>query len=96
MQSSISGGIEGKNYDGSVFFVHLFVRTWFSSLIEHLDKICRNSGHITIATEYEPHCEKNSFLHMRKQRRRSDREADQHLCFRYTDSAIPKSEISSL
>ena len=33
---------------------------------------------------------------MRKQRRRS---ADQHICFRYTDSTIPlpsKSEISSL
>ena len=34
---------------------------------------------------YEPRHEKTGFLHMRKQRR-SDREADQRLCFRYTDS----------
>ena len=48
------------------------------------------------------HHGKNGFLHMQKQRRRSAslfREADQRLCFRYTDSTIPllpKSEISSL
>ena len=51
---------------------------------------------------YEPLCEKTGFLHMRKQRRRlasRNREADQRLCFRYTDSTIPllpKSKISSL
>ena len=50
---------------------------------------------------FEPRPEKTGFLHMRKQRRRSARgnsEADQRLCFRYTDSTIPhlpKSEISS-
>ena len=52
----------------------------------------------------EPCREKTGFLHnMRKQRRtdqlRGNREADQRLCFRYTDSRIPllpKSEISSL
>ena len=53
----------------------------------------------------EPRREKTSFLYMRKQRRRSasrlsvNREADQRLCLRYTDSTIPllpKSEISSL
>ena len=47
---------------------------------------------------YEPHHEKTGFLHMRKQRCRSNSEADQHLCFHYTDSTIcllPKSEISS-
>ena len=49
----------------------------------------------------EPHREKTGLLPMRKQRRRSasargNREADQRLCFRYTDSTIPlllKSEI---
>ena len=50
----------------------------------------------------EPPHGKTNNLHMRKQRRRSasrlHREADQRLCFRYTDSTIPlllKSEISS-
>ena len=49
----------------------------------------------------EPHREKTGLLHMRKQRRRSacgNRKADQHPCFRYTDSTIPllpKFEISS-
>ena len=46
----------------------------------------------------EPRYEKTGFLHMRKQRR-SNREADQRLCFRYTDSTIhllPKYEISSI
>ena len=41
---------------------------------------------------YEPRYEKTGFLHMRIQRRRSasrNREADQRLCFRYTDSTIP-------
>ena len=51
-----------------------------------------------------PH-EKINNLHMRKHRRRSasradrgNREADQRLCFRYTDSTLPllpESEISS-
>ena len=44
---------------------------------------------------YEPHYEKTNNLHMRKQRR----EADQRLCLRYTDTAIPllsKSKISSI
>ena len=52
---------------------------------------------------YEPRYEKTGFLHKRKQRRRSasrlHREADQRLCFRYTDCTIPllpKSEILSL
>ena len=47
---------------------------------------------------YELHREKTGILPMRKQRRRSAREADQRLCFRYTDSTLPlllKSEISS-
>ena len=39
---------------------------------------------------YEPRHEKTGFLHMPKQRRRSaSPEADQRLCFRYTDSTIP-------
>ena len=38
----------------------------------------------------EPHYEKTGFWHMRTQRRRSGtREADQRLCFHYTDSTIP-------
>ena len=49
----------------------------------------------------EPRHEKTGFLHMRKKdadQLRGNREADQRLCFRYTDSTIPllfKSEISS-
>ena len=41
---------------------------------------------------FQPRHEKTNILHMRKQRRRSvsrNREADQRLCFRYTDSTIP-------
>ena len=55
-----------------------------------------------VGFSFEPRREKTGFMHMRKQRRRSAsryREADQRLCFRYTDSTIPllpKSEISSL
>ena len=54
---------------------------------------------LVYVTIIEPRREKTGFLHMRKQRRRSAsryREADQRLCFRYTDSTIPvlpKSEI---
>ena len=57
---------------------------------------------IEVPCTYEPRREKTDFSHMRKQRRRSacgNREADQRLCFRYTDSTIPqlpKSEILSL
>ena len=48
----------------------------------------------------KPRREKTGFLHMRKQRAdqlRGNREADQRLCFRYTDSTIPllsRTEIS--
>ena len=52
---------------------------------------------------YEPRREKTSFFHICENKDadqlRGDREADQRLCFRYTDSTIPllpKSEISSL
>ena len=51
---------------------------------------------------YEPRREKTGLLHMRKKdadQLRGNREADQRLCFRNTDSTIPllsKSEISSL
>ena len=51
---------------------------------------------------FEPGHETTGFLHMRKQdadQLRSNREADQRLCFRYIDSTFPllsKSEISSL
>ena len=50
-----------------------------------------------------PRREKTGFLHMLKNKDadqlRGNREADQRLCFRYTDSKIPllpKSKISSL
>ena len=61
-----------------------------------------NSMFNKITRLFEPRREKTGFLHMRKQRCRSAsryREADQRLCFRYTDSTIPllpKSEISSI
>ena len=50
---------------------------------------------------FEPRREKTSFLCENKgaDQLRGDREADQRLCFRYTDITIPvlpKSEISSL
>ena len=60
-----------------------------------------NDRHKTLVV-FERRHEKTGFLHMRKQRRRSacgNREADQRLCFRYTDSTIPllpKYEIISL
>ena len=50
---------------------------------------------------YEPRHETNGCLHMRNKdagQLRGNREADQRLCFRYTESTIPllpKSEISS-
>ena len=55
-----------------------------------------------ILTAIQPRQEKTGFLHMRNKdadQLRGNREADQRLFFRYTDSAIPllsKSEISSL
>ena len=60
------------------------------------------SGFAMYALAFEPRHEKTNILHIRKQRRNQlhgNREADQHLCFRYLDSTIPllpKSEISSL
>ena len=52
---------------------------------------------------YESRHEKTGFLHICENKDadqlRGNREADQRLCFRYTDSTIPllsKSEISSL
>ena len=50
----------------------------------------------------EPRREKTDFLHLRNKdadQLRGNPEADQRLCFRYTDNTIPvlpKSEISSL
>ena len=50
---------------------------------------------------YEPRREKTGFLHMQNKdadQLRGNHEADQRLCFRYTDSTIPllsKSKISS-
>ena len=55
-----------------------------------------------IKLSYEPRPEKTDFLHMRNKdadQLHGDREADQRLCFRYTDSTIPllsKSGILSL
>ena len=57
----------------------------------------------TSLVAYEPRCEKTGFLHICENKDadqlRGDREADQRLCFRYTDNTIPllpKSEISGL
>ena len=56
-----------------------------------------------IVNLYEPRCEKTGFLHICENKDadqlHGDREADECLCFRYTDSTIPllpKTEISSL
>ena len=57
----------------------------------------------TIFRIYEPRCEKTGFLHICENKDadqlRGNHEADQRLCFRYTDSTIPllpKSEILSV
>ena len=56
---------------------------------------------ITLEIIIEPHHERTGFLPRRKKgadQLRGNREADQRLCFRYSDSTIPlllKSEISS-
>ena len=45
-----------------------------------------------VMLQYEPRCEKPGFLNMRKKdadQLRGNSEADQRLCFRYTDSTIP-------
>ena len=72
---------------------------------QHLLQVKPFPAHQNSHVIYELRREKTGFLHMQKQRHRSasrlrgNREADQRLCFRYTDSTIallPKSEISSL
>ena len=58
--------------------------------------------YVDLKSVYEPPNGKTNNLHRRKQRCRSDqlrgnREADQRLCFRYSESTVPlllKSEIS--
>ena len=63
--------------------------------VDHIANVCQDT--------VQPHCNTSSYkiepphgktnnLHRRKQRRRSangHREADQRLCFRYSDSTIP-------
>ena len=65
---------------------------------------------LIVAIPFEPYREKTGFLHMRKicicknkdaDQLRGNREADQRLCFRYTDICstiplLPKSEIPML
>ena len=60
------------------------------------------TGPLPSPSSFEPPRGKTNNLHRRKQRQadqlRGNREADQRLCFRYSDSTIPlllKSEISS-
>ena len=60
--------------------------------------LCQNKGADQLAKLISAFHEKTRLLLMPKQRRRSACEADQHLCFRCKDSAIPllpKCEISS-
>ena len=69
-----------------------------TSLIDEIEKKAQGDG---IILYIEPLHEKTNNLHRRKLRRRSDSncEADQRLCFCYTDSTIPllsKSKICSL
>ena len=58
--------------------------------------------HMNISKLYEPRYEKTAFCICENRdadQLRGNREADQRLCFRYTDSTIPllpKSEIPSL
>ena len=64
----------------------------------HFLPLVPNAAH-SILSKIEPPHQKTDNLHMQKQRRRSACEADQRLCFRYTDSTIPllsKSKLFSL
>ena len=58
-----------------------------------LVEVIRPEMNLLLTFTYEPRREKTGFLHMRKQigadQFRGHREADQCLCFRYTDSTIP-------
>ena len=71
-------------------------------LYENDDFTIEYTAKAAISPSFEPRREKNVFLYMRKKdadQLRGDREADQRLCFRYTDSTIPllsDSEISCL
>ena len=53
----------------------------------------KNESYCILNTSYEPHHEKTGFLPMQKNKDAdqlcSNCEADQHHCFRYTDSIIP-------
>ena len=80
------------------FFVILLL---MSVQILHSSFVCLNNMEFCQGT-YEPRREKISFCICENKdadQIRGNREADQHLCFRYIDSTIPllsKSEISSL
>ena len=54
---------------------------------------CLYPFELWIPITHEPRREKTVFLHIRKNKDadqlRGNREADQRLCFRYTDSTIP-------
>ena len=79
------------NINFPIFILFLHVATQDAPLLY------QDGGFKSSVTLFEPFHEKTGFLHMRKQR--GNREADQRLCFRYTDNTIPvlpKYEISSL
>ena len=64
-------------------------------------KYSANESNNVYLFSYEPRSEKTGFLHMQNNdadQLRGNHEADQRLCFHYTDSTIPllsKSKISS-
>ena len=68
-------------------FLLIDIITWFVTMVIKLSCKCLKWLRL-----YEPRQEKTGLLPMRKQRRRSAShycEADQRLCFRYTDNKIP-------
>ena len=94
-----------------VTFAYLSKDFFFPNLISvrhHASRFCSTFYFVSIITcmwksfSYEPHYEKTAFcicVNKVADQLRGKSEADQRLCFRYTDSTIPllpKSEISRL
>ena len=78
--------------------IHAFNESFSSRII--INEHCTYTVSYSLDS-YEPRCEKTGFCICENKdadQLRGNREADQHLCFRYTDTTIPllyKFEISS-
>ena len=89
-----------KNFSVDFLFIFTAAKSLYIALA-CFHNVCFRLNDLRMKT-YEPHHEKTGILPVRKQRRRSalsNCEADQRLCFRYSDSTIPLlliAKISSL